>query len=661
MHEGIQRIFAEFEGVERLAHLVDFVRPSGDTRDPNINVGALIAALRDDGSLTKQFCATVRETLAGMRLVHVMVQSGILVNTGMLDGIGKLLGSKLFPPSTAPNDLRTILPMVFREPDDWEWVNAVVPERWADLFDIVIHERDAIGLPHQDVAAAIRALAQRIGATGIDEEVNAKVSHVEDYDSPFMDLSVYAHRFLEDHREGAGTAATFDSVVRKSEACREIVLHIRENKHTYGTSMRLTGITRRLLQQLERFDLLLHLVRPSDPRDFARSLVPLFKSLIEGEQTSRSIRRLIGQNVDLLAYQITEHTAKKGEKYVSRSAREYWSFLLAAMGGGALVAMFAVFKLFLAKLDLALATQAIVYGINYSICFCLIYVTGAILATKQPAITASTIARCIDAATPRAVALERVADTIILVWRSQFISFVGNIVCAFPVAILIAYGLENLLAIEAADATKSKALLDANHPLESPALFYAAIAGVFLFSAGVIQGVVENRIVYTDLHQRLSNHRRLAFLGQRRQRIVDFVIKHGSGIVSNTALGFMLGSAGTIGVIFGLPIDIRHIAFSSSHVGVATLDAPQLVNMTVVYTVLLGIVGIGLVNFLVSFGLTLVVTFKSRRVSFGQGGKLFFILLKRLLTRPHHWVLPMGSYSLQPEVTGQGRPSQEWG
>ena len=659
MRDDIERIFSASEGVERLARLVERLRPDSGGADPDNQLGDFIAALRQDDSLRDRFSATLREVLAGLRLVHMLVQSGIVTDRGLMAGIRDWCGGIIAPPVAADNDLRTVLPRVFRDDSDWQWVCAVPASRWAELLELIVGQRDALGIPHDDVAAAIRALAQRIGATGIDEEVNSKLTHVEDYDSPFLDLSICAHRFLEDHRNGAGSAATYEAVEAKSEACRELVLHLRENKDIYGTSMRLTAITRRLLQQLDRFDLMLHLVRPQDPRDFARSLAPLFQHLIEAEQTSGSLRRHLGHNLDLLAYQMTEHTAKKGGKYIGRTSREYWGFLWAAMGGGALVAVFAVFKLFLSKLDLPLAAKAVVYGLNYSICFGLIYITGAILATKQPAITASAIARRIDESGSRRSALERVADIVVLVWRSQFISFVGNLLCAFPIAILIAYLLEHALGIVAADADKSQALLDANHPWHSGALIFAAIAGVFLFAAGLIQGLVQNRIVYSDLRARLNHHPRLAWLGRRRQRLVDFFIDHWGGLVSNTILGFLLGSAGTIGIILGLPIDIRHIAFSSSHFGIATLDAPQLVSMSVVYTVMLGIIGIGFINFLVSFGLTMAVTLKSRRVSFGQGGRLVLILMRRFITHPLHWFLPLGTYEEEEEDDDDRDPPEE--
>ena len=624
-----------------LERLVDLLREEA-REAPLRAVSEFTVLLEQNPPLLEKFSASMRGIFANVRLVNTLAESGIITGRGIGAGIRRLLSAALLPRAVPDRDIRHVLRSAFQEQDDWEWIDEVPDGVWARLFRLVIKDEDAVGLPHEDVAAAVRALSLRIGALGIDEEVNAKLYHVEDYDSPFMDLPVVALRFLEDHRHGRGSRETLDAVVENARECRELVLHLRDNKARYGTSLRLTAVTRRLLQQLDRLALLLHIIHPNDPDDFARAVVPIFKKLIKSEQTAGSFLRVVRQNLDLVAYQITEHSADRGAKYMARTSADYFAFLKSALLGGALVAVFAVFKLFLAKLDLPLAAQAILYGINYSLCFILIYVTGAILATKQPAVTASTLARVIDSGKDRQTTLREVADVIVLIWRGQFISFVGNLVCAFPVSVLIAYALEQLLGIQAADVEKSRRLLEANHPWRSAALFYACIAGVFLFLAGAIQGAVENRIVYIDLRERLLQSGYWDWLGRRRERVVDFLLKNASGIAGNTALGFMLGSAGTIGVIFGLPFDIRHIAFSSAHFGVATLDAPQLVSPEVIYYVMVGILGIGLLNFFVSFGLTLFVTFRSRGVSFESGGQLVRMLILDFLRRPHVWFFPVG-------------------
>ena len=122
------------------------------------------------------------------------------------------------------------------------------------------------------------------------------------------------------------------------------------------------------------------------------------------------------------------------------------------------------------------------------------------------------------------------------------------------------------------------------------------------------------------------------------------------GLTGNVVLGFLLGSAGVVGKIFGLPIDIRHIAFSSAHVGVAALDAPHLLDVRESLVVLVGVLGIGFVNFLVSFGLTLAVTLKSRRVTAVQFRRLALFLARRFLRNPLAWLIP----PRQPRIDDPG-------
>ena len=96
---------------------------------------------------------------------------------------------------------------------------------------------------------------------------------------------------------------------------------------------------------------------------------------------------------DLLAYQVVEHAAKKGSKYITSGRKDYWKFFVASLGGGLIVAIFALIKLLLKSPEVPLGLEAIMFGVNYSVCFIIIYLTGSALATKQPAMTANTLAR----------------------------------------------------------------------------------------------------------------------------------------------------------------------------------------------------------------------------------------------------------------------------
>ena len=95
-----------------------------------------------------------------------------------------------------------------------------------------------------------------------------------------------------------------------------------------------------------------------------------------------------------------------------------------------------------------------------------------------------------------------------------------------------------------------------------------------------------------------------------------------------------------IGVLFGLPFDIRHIAFSSAFVGFATVGLDFVLTWQAVLYALLGLVLIGLVNLTVSFSLALFVAMKSRKVRFQQWRLLLSSLATRLNQHPGEFFMP---------------------
>lgn len=633
--------------IDSLRAYVERVRPasSDGVYEAEAHLRAFIEEVESDEQANRAFVGTVCHCLAEVRIVHALAESGILADKSFFQEFQQRLGSKILPAALESHDLRHVIRQVFHQKDDWEWVCGVDSSLWARLVDVVVEQ--AISHPRRELRAAITGLAQRAGALGIDEEFNDKLHEVEDYDSPFLDLSVRAHRFVE-CRQCDAEPEIREALVTDIRKCRNIVVYLRDHKRKYGTSLHLTRVSRRLIQQLDRLELLVSLVAPRSNDELCNSIASLITVLVKSEQKRTSLREFIRQSADLFFYQITEETAKKGQKYIARTADGYWSFLRKAMVGGAIVGLFAVFKNLLGKLPLSLGAEAAVFSINYAACFVLIYLTGSILATKQPAVTASAIAQEIDDSTDDEDVLEGVADVVVAVWRSQFISFVGNLVCAFPVALLLVWSLDTLFGFQVADASKAESLLKSVDVQRTPALFYAAVAGIYLFLAGVIAGMVNNWVVYTDIRERIRHHPVLENFDSFSASVADFVCDHLGMLTGNVALGVFLGTAGTLGVIFGLPFDIRHIAFSSAHLGTAVISAPELITWRVFLFAALGVAAIGFVNFFVSFGTTLWMTLESRAVSFKQWGTLVFILLKRLVRRPFDWYFPPSEKHSKP-------------
>ena len=589
----------------------------------------------------------VRQTLSKYRYVHAFAETGILTDHGYNREFMRRATWKFLPELFDDDDIRHVLDDALKSYGGW--LADISPIGWARVVDYFVAEDDVGGIIHDDVAAAIRGLAQRAGALGIDEELSEKLHDVEDYDSPFLDLSETAHFFVESHRQHQGDKETLFVLNERVQECREIIRNFRAQKLKYGTSLRLTTLSRRILQQLERIELLAHVVRPDNRDDLVLNLSLALNTLLTAHKRHRSLRTWFWESTDLLAFQLTELAAKKGGKYITASRSGYISFLWAAMRGGAIVAVFAVIKLLIQKLQLPLALEAVAFSLNYAVCFVAIYLTGSILATKQPAVTASAIAQRMDEAQGEDAQLQGVVDMVMLVWRSQFISFVGNLLCAFPFAWLIAFTADNLLGKPLANPSKALYLLNSIHPWASAALYYAAVAGVFLFIAGFLTGAVNNAVIHSRIGLRVQLAPGLNRIRGMSSRLSSFIQDHAGMVAGNIALGFFLGCAGLIGTLFGVPFDIRHIAFSSAHFGVAVFSMPSAVTYDVALFSMLGVAGIGFVNFLVSFGLTLLTTLRSRGVTFLRGRLLAFMVWQDVRHRPASWLFPMES-DLEPQA-----------
>jgi site-specific recombinase len=174
-------------------------------------------------------------------------------------------------------------------------------------------------------------------------------------------------------------------------------------------------------------------------------------------------------------------------------------------------------------------------------------------------------------------------------------------------------------------------LLSDIDPIHTPALFYAAIAGVCLFLAGLVSGYYDNQALYTRWGRRIAQLRGLnAMLGaERTLRLGRYLENNLGSLMGNFVFGIMLGGASALGLLLGLPIDIRHVTFSSANFATAMVALDYKVSWQLVVTSVTGFLAIGAVNLLVSFGLALWVALRARGIPFGHG----FLLLRALGTR----------------------------
>jgi site-specific recombinase len=312
--------------------------------------------------------------------------------------------------------------------------------------------------------------------------------------------------------------------------------------------------------------------------------------------------------------------------------------------GTNIICFVAIFKNLLGLLQLAPFWSGFVYSINYSLGFVAIEETKATLATKQPAFTASAVASSLDTSkTDEPPNLYNLAVTVSKVSRSQIASFIGNLIIVFPVTWLLAWLYDWLFGHPLVAGEKAVHLLQDQHPWQSLSLLYACNTGFFLFFSGIIAGYVQNKINYGRIGKRLTEHPvlRLSLPQSRLQRMADYVNKNGGSLAGNISLGIFLGTAGILGKIFGLPFDIRHITISAANTSLGAYGIGWgHINYRYLANVVMGVLGIGFLNFLVSFSLAFFVAVRSRGIRLKDYPGFLRILWKYFRSNPLDFIRP---------------------
>jgi site-specific recombinase len=405
-------------------------------------------------------------------------------------------------------------------------------------------------------------------------------------------------------------------------------------------------------QHVERMFMVLDAL-DSDNVFNTQRFVHYFITLVRNQNRKNSVGEFLSQNLGLLAYQISEHGGKRGETFIAVTRREFYKLFQSAMGGGFIISFIAIFKNLLGKLAITPFWHGILYSANYSMGFILIQSTGSTLATKQPAFTASAIAASLDSTKfSGRPDLYSLALTIARACRSQIASFAGNLLLVFPLTYLLAMVFNAATGSKIATGAEADALLAAQHPFQSLALLYACFTGFFLFLSGLIAGWVENYVVYAQLPQRLKFHPALTqSLGKKQlSYLVNLVQNNLGSIAGSISLGFFLGMAGIIGKGLGLPFDIRHITISAGNTAIGFYGLDHQVPLKYLFTIVMGVLLIGFLNFLISFGLAFYVAVKSRGIRLKDYPEFLGIMRRYFVHYPFDFLRPRSAVMTGDEL-----------
>jgi site-specific recombinase len=679
----LERLDPNSDRIDLLVDLVDKLRPrrAANTEAAQdyarAQVRTLCQLLKGNPQhawALRRYITTLLET---RRHTSLYSDVGILSNDGFFTELKRRIAYRILPPALDEHYLSDTLDRLLCREDDYLWIRAVPNADWLELFDTVSN-----ALPPLDATPdrarhvtllglldAIRTLSCRVCALGLEPRLIHAHMEIEEVDSPFLMQNIEANAYLDQYgRLLAGEIAQMEDarhLLVMLDQCEEVVQKVRRRTLAAGTSVSLTYLLVAITQSIDRLRKLLFLVdtsgelpsapsmdllalaieatAPAEPTISPRraAAIALAQELAEAHNTKYEVRGLVRDNIDLLARNVTENASRTGEHYIAERRSELRQMFNQAAGAGIIISFMALVKILMSYLHRAPLIEAALYSLNYSLGFALVHVLHFTIATKQPAMTAARIAAALHESDQkgrghRQADVDSMAALVNKVFRTQVVAVLGNLATVIPCSFLIALGYWYLFGHHLVNPDKARHLIHDSHPWESLALLHAAIAGIWLFVSGLVSGYYDNKALYTRMGQRVRQlHGLRRLIGHERlERFGVYVEDNLGGLMGNIIFGILMGTTATVGFLLGLPLDIRHVTFSSANFAIGFVGLDYRVDWNTIGITALGIALIGMVNLLVSFGLALWVALRARKIRFYHGVKLLRALGRRLRAAP---------------------------
>ena len=627
--------------------LVKLIRPSHFKKDIAVSqIDHLVLLLRTEPELKKKFSAYIVQLLRTKECLDAFCESGILPGTTFLAELYRRAVHKIIPELHPENDLRTVVSRIFSSKLDVKWLRTIPAEKWAELFDEIEMGEEDIQLVQEQVANALVVLSHRVTSLGLEPEVSSKLPDIDKLSSPFITQSEEIIRFVQKITIHAYDAESLEMDYRHIfvllNQCEDVLKDLRNHKNDYGASISLTYILVRLQQHIRRLQRLLKILAKKEEEVRYESTTLLLYEIVKAEHEKNSFLGYINENIDLIAYQVAEHGSKTGQHYITSTRSEYRYLFRSSMKGGFIVGFMALFKVLLSYIKMAPAWYAFSYSLNYALGFITMHITHSALATKQPALTAQSMAVAVHTDLYKEKDLGGIGEMVARVSRSQLVSFAGNLLIVFPMGLLVAFLYQLITGYNLAHSQKAHHMIQELHPLKSGSLIFASIAGVYLFLTGIVSGYVDNIVIYRNIPERIRQHVLLKKIcsEKRRTRIASYIEKNIGGILGNLFFGFCMGSTPIIGHFFGVGADIRHITFAAANFGIAFISLDFHLSWQEVVWTLAGIAGIGFFNFMVSFNLAFYVALKARGVVIKDTFKIARSILTYFRKHPRAFFFP---------------------
>ena len=615
------------------------------------NFEVFLAYLKNNEEIKNNFRDYLFILFSNKSFAKALTDANILSENAFFPELKKRISYKFLPPVEDENTISYIISKVLFNPkSDSDYIKNIKPEDGSEFFKLMeIEKISTLPKVKKELLISANILALRSVGNALEAGITKMVPEYKNFDNPFValqsELDSLIGRFKEDENLQINSKdVDYKQIKIYLQQCLDFVDKAFKNACKFGISSKINQSLLKIRQQLKRIQDIIPILVVDTEEDILTNSKNLVSNTLKYNSHRNNVRELIDDSTRLISHLITSHTAETGTHYIATSPKEYLKMFWKASGGGIIVGFLCIFKMMMSYSHGSEFSHAVLYSLNYAFGFIIIYLLGFTLATKQPAMTAATMAKVLSDESSSEKNYKEFANLVAKLSRTQFIAFVGNVLWSFPVALAIIYGMDWFLEKNFAVAKADKLLKDLN-PIESKAILHACIAGFFLFISGIISGNISNSSIFNQIPERISQS---PFLNQvigakNSKKLSDFYTKHWAGIISNFWFGIFLGVIAPLGVFLGLDLDIRHITFSAGNFALALYGKGFDID-TYTFTIsLVTIFLIGAFNFIVSFGLSMLLAFRSRKVNFGELTIIYKTILKYFIKNPLRFFIPLKS------------------
>ncbi|MGA3247395.1 MAG: hypothetical protein ABSD12_04350, partial [Paraburkholderia sp.] len=340
--------------------------------------------------------------------ISLLCDAGMPVHSAFFGALFERLESSLIPPAPNRRDLSAIFTLMFTAAQDAEWIAALPTDLLTRIRDLFTYELDTgnprEGVPFSlDLLAALHNLTCQISSTGLSQTVRSRLGgadvRVAMEKQPFYRLTramlavEAVHQAEEEGAEPGKLLHEVNYLRVLLDECRIATDNVFSHLYRNGVSVDIVFQVERMRMRIKRAEHLLDSWMASDDLHASSRLVA---ELVSANHASQSVAHLMRSNFSLLARKVVEYSADTGEHYIARDRAEYLKMLRMAAGGGLVTVVTVCLKFAITGAHLQSMVEGLLAGINYAASFLLMHFLHFSLATKQPAMTAPTIARELD-------------------------------------------------------------------------------------------------------------------------------------------------------------------------------------------------------------------------------------------------------------------------